>query len=88
MEKGDHRKQSEKSDVEYKRVYPCEGRWEGEDHLEGLGERRLGMEWWPWRWGIGDRYLEEMRRAEPRKHEEKERIERVEEEKLKDMDRQ
>ena len=38
MEKDDHRKQSEKWDAEYKRVYPCEGRWEGEDHLEGLGE--------------------------------------------------
>ena len=38
MEKDDHRKQSEKRDVEYKCVYPCKGRWEGEDHLEGLGE--------------------------------------------------
>ena len=38
MAKDDHRKQSEKWDDEYKRVYPCEGRWEGEDHLEGLGE--------------------------------------------------
>ena len=25
MEKDDHRKQSEKWDAEYKRVYPCEG---------------------------------------------------------------
>ena len=43
MEKDYHRKQSEKWDAEYKRVYPCEGRWEGEDHLEGLGEGRPGM---------------------------------------------
>ena len=54
MEKDDHRKQSEKWDAEYKHVYPCEGQWEGEDHLEGLGERRPRMERWPWRWGIGD----------------------------------
>ena len=38
MEKDDHRKQSKKWDGEYKCVYPCEGRREGEDHLEGLGE--------------------------------------------------
>ena len=43
---------------------------------------------WPWSWGIGDRYLEQMRRAEPRKQEEKERRERVEEGELKDRDRQ
>ena len=43
MEKDDHRKQSEKWDGEYKGMYPCEGGWEGEDHLEGLVERRLGM---------------------------------------------
>ena len=81
-------KQSEKWDGEYKRVYPCEGRWEGEDHLEGLGERRRGMARWLWSWGIGDRYLEQKRRAKPRKHEEKERRESVEEGELKDMDRQ
>ena len=56
--------------------------------MEGLGERRPGMARWPWRWGIGDRYLEQMRRTGPRKQEEKERIERVEEGKLKDRDRQ
>ena len=88
MEKDDHRKQSEKWDAEYKCVYPCKGRWEGEDHSEELGERRLGMERLPWRWGIGDLYLEEMRRAESGKQEEKEWIERVEEGKLKDRDRQ
>ena len=27
---------------------------------------------WPWSWGIGDRYVEQMRRAKPRKQEEKE----------------
>ena len=48
MEKYDHRKQSEKWDGEYKCVYPCKGRWEGEDHMEGLGERLLGMERWQW----------------------------------------
>ena len=37
MERGDHRKQSEKWDDNYKHVYPCEGQWEGE-------ERHLGME--------------------------------------------
>ena len=88
MEKEDHRKQSEKWDAEYKRVYPCEGQWEGEDHLEGLGERRPGMARWSWSWGIGDRYMEQMRWAEPRKQEEKERRERVEEGELKDRDRQ
>ena len=67
MEKDNHRKQSEKWDDEYKRVYPCEGRWEGEDHLEGLGERRrLGMMRWRWSWEIGDLYLEQMRRADLR----------------------
>ena len=43
---------------------------------------------WQWSWGIGDRYLEQMRRAEPRKQEEKERRERVEEGELKEEDRQ
>ena len=38
IEKDDHMKQSEKWDGEYKRVYPFRGRWEGVDHLEGLGE--------------------------------------------------
>ena len=38
IEKDDHRKQSEKWDGEYKRVYPCKGKWEGEGHLEGLDE--------------------------------------------------
>ena len=56
--------------------------------MEGLGERRPGMARWPWSWGIGDRYLEQMRKAEARKHEEKEMRERVEEGELKDMDRQ
>ena len=41
---------------------------------------------WPWRWGIGDRYLEQMRWAELRKQEEKERRERVEKGKMKDRD--
>ena len=50
-----------------------------EDHLEGLGERRLGMARWRWSWGIGELYQEQMRRAEPRKKEEKERRERMEE---------
>ena len=59
-------------DAEYKRVYSCEGRWEGEDHLEGLGERRPGMARRLWSWGIGDWYVEQMRRAEPRKQKEKE----------------
>ena len=86
MEKDDHRKQSEKWDVEYKRVYHCEGRWEGEDHLEGLGERRSRMARWSWSWGIGDWYVEQMRRVEQRKQEEKERRERVEEGELKDKD--
>ena len=57
-------------------MYPCEGRWEGEDHLEGRGERRPGMARWQWSWGIGDRYLEQMGRVEPREHEGKERRER------------
>ena len=43
---------------------------------------------WRWSWGIGDRYLEQMRWAEPRKYEEKERRERVEEGELKDIDAQ
>ena len=43
---------------------------------------------WPWSWGIGDRYLEQMRRAELRKQKEKERREREEEGELKDKDRQ
>ena len=38
IEKEDHRKQSGKRNGEYKHVYPCKGQWEGEDHLEGLGE--------------------------------------------------
>ena len=30
---------------------------------------------WQWSWGIGDQYLEQMRQAEPKKQEEKERRE-------------
>ena len=67
MEKDDHRKQSEKWDGEHKRVYPCKGRCEGEDHLEGLGEQRLGMARWHRSWGIGDIYTEQIRRVEPKK---------------------
>ena len=83
MEKDGHRKQIEKRDGEYKCVYPCEGQWEDDDHLEGLGERQPGMARWRWSWGIGDLYLEQMR-----KHEEKERREKVEEGEPKDGDQQ
>ena len=37
MENANHRKQSKKWDGKYKCVYRCEGRWEGEDHIEWLG---------------------------------------------------
>ena len=67
MDKENHMKQCERWDGEYTRMYPCEGQWEGEDHLEGIGEQQSGMVRWRWSWGIGDRYLEHMRWAELRK---------------------
>ena len=50
-ERVDRRKQSEKWDGKYERVYPCEWQWEGEDHQEGHGERIMGMACSQWRRG-------------------------------------
>ena len=58
-ERGDHKKQSEEWDGEYKHMYPCEEQWDGEDHLEGHEERRLGMSRSHWRRGTTNLYLEQ-----------------------------
>ena len=75
----DNKKQSEKWDVKYRRVFACEGQWKGEDHLEGCEEGRLEMTSSEWRRGTTYLYSKKRKHVKPKRNKEKERREEVEE---------